>query len=155
MAEGTILLNACHTVLSPIDWRDAVRLILAGKAEAVVVDEDRPIRSQNFSMPFPKIVRLIRYIWVKALNPACTRKAILERDNKRCIYCAGSGSTIEHIIPKSRGGQWTFENLACCCVACNGRKGNSLLKECGMTLLWNPTTPKRYEDLQKEVWALL
>jgi len=129
-----------------ISWQRALCLVVANKAE-IVARYDGMVRSVSVSMPRPSVVRLVRY--VKAVSyfgrVRCSRKNILLRDHHQCQYCGlkgrGSAISVDHIIPRSRGGKTTWDNVAAACHDCNRRKGSLTLTEAGMVLLSLPRRP--------------
>lgn len=140
-----LLLNATHEPLAVVNGRRAVVLMLAGKAECLVERSNGDkIRSPSFVLSVPAVLRLRRFVRVPyAPAAAITRAGVLRRDRKRCAYCRGSGDTIDHVVPRSRGGMHSWENCVACCTACNARKADRLLSEIGWTLAFVPTSPRR------------
>ncbi|MFN8358474.1 MAG: HNH endonuclease [Candidatus Kapaibacterium sp.] len=130
------------------------------KAEVVVERENRTLRSVYASYPFPSVIRLSAYIRVPFKKIELSRKNILRRDNYRCQYCGSSSTplTLDHIIPKSRGGSESWENLVAACVKCNNRKGSRTPEEAQMKLLSIPKRPhhiifiKQFMDGADENW---
>lgn len=132
----------------------AIALINRGEARLVEADESRIVRSPSGKLiKVPKVIELLRYIFVPFIDTEeiFSRNGVLKRDNYTCGYCgikSGNGNemTWDHIVPRSRGGDersWT--NSITACKKCNSKKGNMLLEEAGMTLLFEPTIPfKRY-----------
>ena len=140
-----LLLNASHEPLAVVTGRRALVLVVAGKAECVL---ERPsgalIRSPSVTFAIPAVVRLRRYVRVPyPAPPAVTRTGILRRDSRRCAYCNGRGDTVDHVLPKSRGGEHSWENCVACCVRCNTRKADRLLDELGWSLPFVPGPPRR------------
>jgi len=140
-----LLLNASHEPLAVVTGRRALVLVVAGKAECVL---ERPagavMRSPSMAIPVPAVVRLRRYVRVPYQPPpAVTRAGVLRRDSRRCAYCNGRGDTVDHVIPKSRGGSHSWENCVACCVRCNTRKADRLLDELGWPVPVNPGPPRR------------
>lgn len=111
------------------------------------------LRSPTTSMPFPSIIRLDRYIHVQHKRVMLSRKNILRRDNHKCQYCGRSDLplTIDHLIPKSKGGQDTWENLVAACIKCNNKKGDRTLEEAKMTLIRKPFRPSHIMFLKNFV----
>lgn len=140
-----LLLNSSHEPLAVVTGRRALVLVVAGKADCVL---ERPatavIRSPSVSIAVPAVVRLRRYVRVPyQAPPAITRAGVLRRDSRRCAYCRGRGDTVDHVIPKSRGGSHSWENCVACCVRCNARKADRLLDELGWLLPFVPAPPRR------------
>lgn len=136
-----LVLNASMEALTFVSWKRAVTLVVAGEA---VIEEHHPgllVRSARRSIPMPKVIKLVKYVYVKYIKPKIghpTKTRVLKRDAYTCIYCQKEAFTVDHIIPKSRGGAQTWENLAASCSKCNSKKGNKTPEEAGMVLLWTP-----------------
>jgi 5-methylcytosine-specific restriction endonuclease McrA len=138
-----LLLNASHEPLAVVTGRRALVLILAGKAVSI---EDRAamVRSAQLSIALPSVVRLTRYVRVPYRPPAAvSRSGVLRRDNRRCAYCSGRADTVDHVVPRSRGGGHSWENCVACCHRCNTRKADRLLAELGWELPFSPGPPLR------------
>jgi len=144
LTRKVLLLNASYEALGIISIPRAVRLVWKGSAETVELDGNRMLRSQHFAFPQPSVVRLIEYIDVRGRQgrSSTKRSRILARDRNRCQYCGMKGGpfdlTIDHILPRSRGGRTAAENLCAACFPCNQRKGNRTPEEARMPLLSNP-----------------
>ncbi|HYN72772.1 MAG TPA: HNH endonuclease, partial [Nakamurella sp.] len=138
-----LLLNAGHEPLAVVTGRRALILVVAGKAECVA-ERSSAVRSPSLVLAVPAVVRLRRYVRVPyQAPPAVTRAGILRRDLRRCAYCSGRGDTVDHVVPKSRGGDHSWENCVACCVRCNTRKADRLLPELGWSLPFVPAAPRR------------
>lgn len=137
------LLNADFNPLHNITLQKAARLLALDKA--VIVEAD-PIRKFGAWM-YPKILRLKQFIYIPwdKLNgpPRVSKRGVLIRDDRTCIYCRGPATTIDHILPRSQGGHNTWQNLAASCLKCNHKKRNRTPEEAGMRLLWKPRVPPR------------
>ena len=144
LARKVLLLNASYEALGVVNIPRAVRLVWKGSAEVAELDGDRVLRSQHFMFPAPSVIRLIEYIDVRGRQgrSSTKRSRILARDRYRCQYCGMRGGpfdlTIDHILPRSRGGRTVAENLCAACFACNQRKGDRTPEEARMPLLANP-----------------
>ena len=121
----------------------AVILLFLGKAELIAAKDSKMVRSVSRAMPFPTIVRLRLYIRVPYKKIVLSRKNILRRDHHRCQYCNKNDVplTIDHIIPKSKGGDDSWENLVAACVRCNNKKGDRAPEDAMMSLIKKPTKP--------------
>ena len=143
--EKTLLLNITYEPLRVISWQKAVTLLTLGKVE-VIEEYDQDVHSVSFVMRLPAVVRLLR--WVKWRDESITfsRRHIYTRDHGKCQYCGKSLSrqelTYDHVIPKSQGGETSWENVVTCCIDCNGKKGGRTPQQAGMTLLKVPKRPK-------------
>lgn len=136
-----LVLNASYEPINITPARHALTLVFKGAA--VVEDVSRyVVRTAKISIPVPNVIRLVRYRRVPRQNRSVSRKGILLRDGFTCQYCqtklAAGELTLDHVIPRSRGGLSTWENLAACCFPCNNRKGNRTPDEAGMVILKQP-----------------
>lgn len=131
---GSLVLNATYEPLCVVPIRRAVVLLLADKA--VLVEEGAgALHSERMDLPVPSVLRLARYVKVPHRREiSLTRHAVLERDRHRCVYCQAKADTIDHVRPRSRGGQHIWTNVVAACARCNHRKGNRLLAELGWHL---------------------
>jgi 5-methylcytosine-specific restriction endonuclease McrA len=127
-----------------------------GKAELVLNDDGKTIRSVNSKYPWPSVIRLSQFIRVPYKRVVLTRKNILRRDNYKCGYC-GRGDltlTLDHIIPKAKGGFDAWENLVSACTKCNNEKGDRTPEEAGMQLLLKPFKPSHIMYIKNVVGKL-
>lgn len=142
MSEKVLVLNATYEPLNVCTARRAIVLMLKNKAEAVEAS-GRSFHSAESLFPLPTVIKLKYFVRVPyGDGRRVSRRAVLARDNHRCQYC-GSGShlTIDHVIPRSRGGKSTWENIVTSCAPCNSRKGDRLPLEVGMRLRSKPRPP--------------
>jgi 5-methylcytosine-specific restriction endonuclease McrA len=109
--------------------------------------DDDWIRAVNFEIQVPRIIRLLFYDRMPKQTVKFNRRNIFARDNNRCQYCGRKFPTselsLDHVVPRSLGGQNTWENIVCCCVACNVRKGGRIPRDAHMNLVREPVKPKR------------
>ncbi|MEB3828809.1 HNH endonuclease [Phormidium sp. CCY1219] len=142
-----LVLNASYEPLNITSWRRAIVLLLKGKAEQV----EHNGRMIYAEFPLPTVIRLRHYVRVPYKEIPLTRRNILHRDGHSCQYCGCTGEdlTLDHVIPRSRGGGDTWENLVSACVRCNVKKGNRTPDESKMPLMKNPRRP--YSSLYFEV----
>lgn len=139
-----LLLNATYEPLTALPLRRAIVLLVCGKADVVHGDPTGLVlHSAAGSVEVPSVIRLRVYVRVpyRARVPL-TRAALMHRDRFRCAYCAGKAETIDHVVPRSRGGTHTWENCVACCARCNHKKADKLLAELGWPLRTMPTTPR-------------
>lgn len=147
----TLVLNAGYEPMQLISWQRALCLVLSEKAE-IVARYDQVIRSVSQSMQMPSVVRLTRYVQVVSRFGLvrCSRKNVLLRDRYQCQYCGikcrQSEISIDHVMPRSRGGKTIWTNVTAACHNCNRRKGSLTPEEAGMTLLKVPKRPS-WRDL--------
>jgi 5-methylcytosine-specific restriction endonuclease McrA len=134
-ARRALVLNASYEPLSIVSSRRAVCLLLADKAELVEAD-DAVMRSATLTMPAPTVVRLRYMVRVpRRAVAAVSRRAVFARDEYRCQYCGARADSIDHVVPRSRGGSHVWENLAAACRPCNMAKRDRTPDEAGMRLL--------------------
>ncbi|MFP3905668.1 MAG: HNH endonuclease [Acidimicrobiales bacterium] len=137
-----LVLNASYEPLCVVPARRAVVLVLSEKAEIVHESGDE-YRSERLSVAVPSVVRLRYYVRVPYERAtALSRRAVFHRDGGRCQYCGGSAESIDHVVPRSRGGSHVWENVVAACRRCNAAKGDRLLVETPMTLRTRPSTPR-------------
>jgi 5-methylcytosine-specific restriction endonuclease McrA len=136
----TLVLNAGFEPLAVVSFKRALVLVMSEKATVVQVDEDHPVWGATTLFDRPSVLTRYVRIPMQRLVPL-TRRGVLRRDANRCCYCGTHATTIDHITPRSRGGQDTWENLAACCLRCNNAKGNHTPEEMGWKLLSRPHMP--------------
>ncbi|MHA7159413.1 HNH endonuclease [Glutamicibacter endophyticus] len=138
----TLVLNAGYEPLAVVTFRRALLLVLAEKASIVVEDVAAPVRSTHGQLPRPTVIVLKRYVRrpYRSMNHV-SRRGVLRRDHFRCAYCGRAANTIDHVIPRSRGGLNTWENLVAACLPCNGRKADKTLAQLGWKLKFTPREP--------------
>ena len=138
-----LVLNASYEPINICGARRALVLVLKGIARTEE-EHGLSLHAQRTIIAMPSVIRLLEYRRIPHQTRALSRKNILLRDRNTCQYCGvllpSSELTLDHIVPRSRGGQSTWENLVACCHACNHKKGNHLLHECSMKLLREPRT---------------
>jgi 5-methylcytosine-specific restriction endonuclease McrA len=151
-----LILNQSYEPMSVINAKKAIVLLYLGKAELIEAHTGNRIRSVSASMPFPSIVRLSMYVRVPFKKIILSRKNILRRDGHRCQYCGRSdlSLTIDHVLPLSRGGEDTWENLVCACVQCNNRKGDRTPDETSMLLRRKPMRPNHVTFIRHVMGSL-
>ncbi len=140
--ERALVLNATYEALGFVSTRRALVLLIYGKAE-LVHRTGLTVSSVSKSFPEPSIVRLHNYVKVPyGRKIAITKRAIFIRDNNRCQYCGAAAENIDHVIPKSRGGKNSWDNVVAACKRCNAVKGSSLISETGFKLYKLPREPQ-------------
>lgn len=141
MKTYVLVLNASYEFLNIATLERAVKLLYKGKAEIVEAVDGKEIGSPTFKFKMPSIIRMLYFIFRPHRDVALTKKNILLRDDHKCLYCCREGDTIDHVVPKSRGGEDTWENCVCSCINCNTRKNNRTPEEANMKLLKKPRKP--------------
>ena len=128
-----LVLNASYEPLNVCSVRRAVVLILKEKAELLEQGE-RKLHSESITLPHPVVIRLVTYVRVPrdTRSRRITRRAVFARDSWTCQYCGTTSHlTVDHVIPRSRGGASDWENIVTSCAPCNRRKGNRTPVETG------------------------
>ncbi len=152
--NSVIVLNADFTYLHTVSWRRGLRLVLKGKVEVLKYGHYVVNSFQNLHR-IPLIVRLITFVRRVYKNKVpLNKRNILVRDDHICQYCGVSCKqhpTLDHILPKSRGGSFTWNNTVTSCRKCNQKKGDKTPSESGMTLLKKPVQPTISEFLNQKV----
>ena len=139
MAQA-LLLDATYEPVRLVPTRRAVLLVLAEKAE-VVEHSGEVLRSEKRAIPVPSVIRLVRVVRIP-YKVKLSRRAVAARDHGLCGYCGRPGETMDHVVPRSRGGKTEWDNLVWACKACNTRKADRLLSEVRMALRVKPYAPK-------------
>jgi 5-methylcytosine-specific restriction endonuclease McrA len=141
MQTPVLVLNASYEPINICAARRAVVLVLKGLA---MPEEENGhyLHAARIAMRVPSVIRLLEYRRIPHQTRALSRKNILLRDRNTCQYCgvvlSSSELTLDHVVPRSRGGSSTWENLVACCHPCNRKKGNHLVSEISMKLLKEP-----------------
>ena len=137
-----LVLNASYEPLSVVPGRRAAVLVLAQKAE-VLHESDDVLHSERLAVPVPSVIRLQTFVKVPfRRRAALNRRGVFARDASRCQYCGAGADSIDHVIPRSRGGQHEWENVVAACRPCNVRKRDRMLTETSMVLRRRPTVPR-------------
>jgi 5-methylcytosine-specific restriction endonuclease McrA len=137
----SLVLNASQEPLSVVPARRAVVLVLKEKAD-VIASNGILFRSERIEIQAPSVVRLRYFVHVPyRARAALTRRAVFARDGWTCQYCGGTAENVDHVMPRSRGGQHAWENVVAACRRCNSRKENRQPHEAGLMLLRQPFIP--------------
>lgn len=152
---NTLLLDINYRPLQTVPWQRAMCLIFKEKVE-VLKFSDKTVKTPTTEYQVPLVIRLIKLIrQIYKNSVTVTKNNIAIRDNYTCQYCNKriyqSQLTLDHIIPSSKGGKSTWENLVCCCQKCNLKKGNKLLSEINMKLIRKPIQPTISEFLSMKL----
>ena len=141
--QQVLVLNASYEPLNVTTLRRASVLVFKGKAE-VIERLEQPLRSATDTYPWPHVIRLVTYVRVsRAVQRKISRRALFARDGWRCVYCGDRNGrlTLDHVVPRSRGGHSVWENVVTSCAPCNLRKGDRSLEQVGMVLHTSPRPP--------------
>ena len=142
MNGHVLVLNQDYSALTVCSVERAVILVHLQKVHLVEAVDGRYVRSPSTQMPWPSIVRLKQYARVPYKQVMLSRQNVIRRDHNTCQYCgATSNLTIDHVLPKSRGGGDSWTNLVAACVSCNNRKGDRTPDEADMELAREPFRP--------------
>jgi 5-methylcytosine-specific restriction endonuclease McrA len=169
---SVLVLNRLYMAVNVVSARRAFTLLAKSQAEVVAVEDNQFnsydfetwieagqardrwksdgvewVRAVSFDIMVPKIIRLLFYDRLPQTRVKFNRRNIFARDENRCQYCGKKRATnelsLDHVIPRSRGGQTTWENVVCSCTRCNARKGGRLPEEAGLSLYRKPAKPRR------------
>jgi 5-methylcytosine-specific restriction endonuclease McrA len=162
MADEVLVLNENYEPLNVTNAKRAIALLYLGKAVEVERDS-RVFHSERLTVHLPSVIRLARFVKRPLPQLKLSRRSILARDDYICQYCGEPRRdlTVDHVIPRHRHGPHTWENLVCCCMRCNNKKGNRTPQEAGMRLRRPPRRPRfvpyislsRFTAaLRKEAW---
>ena len=161
--KKVLVLNHDYSPLCTVNVEKAIILYYLNKVEVIELWKDEIYKSINTTFELPSIVRHLKYIHCKWRKPTFRRLSLFERDNWTCAYCGKSlnikNVTVDHILPKSRGGSNSWHNCVTSCVTCNYEKGDKTLGEANMKLLIKPKEPKASDFWDKgpaihDAWKL-
>ena len=141
MQEPVLVLNATFEPINVTAVRRAMVLMIKGVAQAEEINHTQ-VHSASRSLEVPSVIRLLAYRHIPQQTRALSRKNILLRDRNTCQFCRrilpASELTLDHVVPRSRGGRSSWENLVACCYQCNNRKGDRTPEEAGLALARRP-----------------
>jgi 5-methylcytosine-specific restriction endonuclease McrA len=146
MMGSVLVLNATYEPLHVVSVKRAVVLLLKEKAELIEAAEAR-LRAERIEVPVPLVIRLVTFVRVpRRFNLPVSRRTVLSRDAYTCQYCGEQPGkdqlTIDHVLPRSRGGGHSWDNVVTACGPCNRRKGDRTPDEAGMPLARSPYRPR-------------
>ncbi|NIL98630.1 MAG: HNH endonuclease [Planctomycetales bacterium] len=173
LSHSVLVLNRFYMAVHVVNLRRAIGLLFRDLAEVIHVESGQYVnydfvswreiselkqafaelepgadwlRSVNFRIQIPRVIRLLSYDKVPNRGLRFNRRNVFARDANRCQYCGATFPTselsLDHVTPRSQGGQMSWENIVCCCVDCNARKGGRTPREAGMKLIRSPKRPK-------------
>lgn len=136
-----LLIDASYSILGYVSWQTAAMYLWTGKADGVPSAEpSMHIRTVHGTFEIPAVIAL--YTMTPFYRRRVSRRGVIQRDGFLCRYCGEKGSaktlSVDHVVPKSRGGSFTWENLVCACRSCNIKKADRTPEEAGMSLLSKP-----------------
>jgi 5-methylcytosine-specific restriction endonuclease McrA len=140
---SALVLNATYEPLAIVSGRRAVVLVLDGKADALD-GTGRELHAATLTIEIPSVVRLRYHVRVPyQRDVALSRRGVFARDGHACQYCGARAETLDHVVPRSRGGSHTWDNVVAACRPCNVSKADRLLDEVRMALRRHPAPPRR------------
>tara|TARA_Y100000592_G_C5463764_1_gene315498 strand:+ start:567 stop:1106 length:540 start_codon:yes stop_codon:yes gene_type:complete len=148
--QQVLVLSTGYEPLFKTNWKRAISAVLSGRAEVIEEHESLWIGTSSGKIPFPTVVRFVTGVLAAKLRSIKkghkpSKKMLWKRDDGKCQYCgikiSIGNATIDHVIPRSRGGKETWKNLVIACSKCNSKKGSSLTHECGMVPSKTPKEP--------------
>lgn len=146
----SLVLNSSYEPLGVVSSTRAVVLVVKEKAEILHADREILVRSERLCLELPTVIRLNYYVYVPYRTGATlSRRAVFVRDSHRCQYCGRPAENIDHVLPRSRGGTHSWENVVASCRSCNSRKENRTPAEAGMSLANVPYAPR------ERSWSIL
>ena len=138
-----LVLNAGYEPLHHVSVKHAIRMLVRG----VAVIEESYEGSRIGPYPVPKVLRLVKYVMLKfrARTPKWSKERLLERDMHVCAYCGSPARTVDHVVPKSKGGATSWLNTVAACRPCNNKKASRLLSDAHMNLRFAPFVPSWWQ----------
>jgi len=138
----TLVLNAGYEPLAVVSFKRALVLVMNHKATIIAADAEHPVWGSHGVWDRPSVIILRNYVRIPSgRSVPVSRRGVLRRDNHRCGYCGGAANTIDHVMPRSRGGKDSWENLVACCLKCNNLKGDRTPSEMNWSLRMTPRPP--------------
>jgi 5-methylcytosine-specific restriction endonuclease McrA len=151
---AVLKLDSAFTPIEVVSWQEAVVLTWLNKAYAVEYS-NKWVHSATQSFQVPSVIALFRYIDEKFFRLPCTRKNVLLRDENRCQYCANQfheeDLTLDHVIPRSKGGRSNWENIVTACKACNQKKRDYWIENAPVSLIRPPKAPSYRSIIKKRI----
>ncbi len=142
MASGVLVLNADFRAMTVFSIPKAFLLVFLDKAEIIEKTDDVVLRTVSTAYNAPSVIRLRKYVNMPFKGVMLSRQNIFKRDNHQCVYCGSRRDlTLDHVVPRSKGGNSSWLNLVTACQACNSRKGNRTLEEASMSFSQKPYKP--------------
>lgn len=149
MKDKVLILNQDFSAIAVCSIQRAFRLVYLDKAEMVSKSDGEVLHTVSTTYPVPSVIRLQRYVRVPYYGIALSRHNVMRRDNYSCQYCGSVKQlTLDHLLPRCRGGETKWQNLVTACSRCNARKGDRTPEEAGLKLSTKPTRPSLQTFLQ-------
>ncbi len=157
--QKVLVLNADFRALSVCSVPKAFLLVYLNKAEIVNKADGKALRTVSTSFPMPSVIRLLRYVNMPYRGVVLSRQNIFKRDAYQCVYCGAKNNlTLDHVVPRSKGGKTSWTNLVTACQECNSRKGDLTPEEVDLKLPYEPFRPsfvmflKEFSRIGEENW---
>jgi 5-methylcytosine-specific restriction endonuclease McrA len=157
--KKVLVLNADYRAFTVCSVYKAFLLVYLEKAEIVIKSEKNFIRTVSRAYALPSVIRLYNYVQMPYKGVMLTRQNIFKRDGHQCVYCSSREDlTLDHVVPRSRGGDSTWSNLVTACKPCNAKKGDYLPEEAKMPLPYKPYKPsfimflREFSGVSDENW---
>jgi 5-methylcytosine-specific restriction endonuclease McrA len=145
MEAHTLVLSNTYEPVARVPWQRAITLLFEGKVEVVEEYENKTVRSITMTFKVPSIIRFLKYVRRRKPSVKFSRESVYTRDKGCCQYCRRPvkrhEATYDHVLPRSRGGQTTWENVVIACTPCNQKKRDRTPAEAGMHLRVQPVKP--------------
>ena len=142
MNKRVLVLNLDHSPISVCTVQRAFLLVYLNKAQLLIDTKGYYLRSVSMSFPMPAVIKLNNYVQIPYMGVELTRQNIFKRDSFTCQYCGHQkGLTLDHVVPRSKGGKTSWTNLVTACKRCNTQKGDYTPEEAGLNLLKRPFRP--------------
>ncbi len=155
MNDRVLVLNQDYTPLTLCSVSRAFLLVYLEKAELLAADKNAFLHSVSASFPKPSVIKIKNYVHVPYKGVVLTRYNIFKRDGYQCQYCGTTKDlTLDHLIPRSKGGKSTWNNLVTACKRCNSKKGDSTPQEAGLVLKKPPFKPSYVMFLKNSAGAV-
>ncbi|MFD1186093.1 HNH endonuclease [Pontibacter rugosus] len=152
MKDKVLILNQDFNAIAVCSVHKAFLLVYLDKAEMVTRSDGEFLHSISAAYPVPSVIRLQNYVHVPYFGISLSRHNVLRRDNYSCQYCGSvKNLTLDHLLPRCRGGETKWQNLVTACSRCNSRKGDRTPEEAGLKLLRKPVRPSLKSFLQLHV----
>ena len=154
MKDKVLILNQDFSAIAVCSVHKAFLLVYLDKAEMVSKTDQAFLRTISTTYPVPSVIRLQRYVRVPYYGIALSRHNVMKRDAFQCGYCGSTKNlTLDHLLPRSRGGETVWQNLVTACSRCNSRKGDRTPEEAGLKLKRQPSRPSLLTFLQLHLSA--
>ncbi|MEO9964420.1 MAG: HNH endonuclease [Reichenbachiella sp.] len=155
MSGKVLVLNQDYSPLAVCTVQRAFLLVFLDKAELLEADSESKLRTVSRSYPSPAVIKIKQYVNVPYRGVVLTRQNIFKRDHGRCQYCGTDRDlTLDHLVPRSKGGKSTWNNLVTACKSCNAKKGNDSLEQSGFVLKTPPFKPSYIMFLRNNLGSM-